>query len=39
MAKMVPGTVKGWVMFAIAVAVAVAVIWRIPQVRSIVTGS
>lgn len=39
MTKQVPRTLQGWVVFALAVAVAIAVIWRIPQVRTIVTGS
>jgi len=35
----IPRGVKGWAMLILVVAVAIAVIWRIPQVRQLVTGS
>lgn len=39
MAAMVPKTLKGWLVFGLAVAVIIAVINRVPQVRSIVVGA
>jgi len=35
----IPKGIKGWAMLILVVAVAIAVIWRIPQLRGLVTGS
>jgi hypothetical protein len=35
----IPRGVKGWAMLIIVVGIAIAVIWRIPQLRQVVTGS
>lgn len=34
-----PKSIKGYLVFGLLVVVAVAVIWRVPAIRSLVTGA
>jgi hypothetical protein len=35
----IPSGIKGWAVLIGVVAIAIAVIWRVPQLRALVTGS
>lgn len=35
----IPRGIKGWAVLVLVVGLAIAIIWRIPQLRQIVTGS
>lgn len=38
MASMVPKSIRGWVAAALVVVVVMAIVFRVPQARAIVTG-